>query len=335
VSDNDNVTVQSRESLPADGTGIALASLGVLAFSMTFPATKLALVSLDPWFIAFGRAAVAAVLAAVVLRTLGTRRPRGREWLRLLVVAAGVVLGFPALSTLALHATSASHGAVVIAILPAATAAAGVLRSHESPTRAFWVAAGAGALLVTIYAVSRAGGRLGLGDAYLLIAVLGCAVGYAEGGLLARTLGARQTICWALIISAPVTLPVALLHAPGHVPGGRAIAGFAYVSLGSALLGFFAWYAGLARAGVAKASQMQLAQTPLTLGWSALILGEQISWSMILVALGVVACIAVTQRARIADRRTLERRGTMPHVPDGERPPTTGAIARAGASSLR
>lgn len=279
-----------------------LGALGVLAFSFSFPATKLALRGFDPWAIAFGRAALAAALAAPTLLLQRARLPRRDEWPRLAVVAFGVVFGFPALSTLALQSSSSAHGAVVIALLPAATAVAGVLRTKERPSAAFWLAAAAGAVLVTGFALDRAGGSLRASDILLLASVAVCAIGYAEGGLLARDLGAPQTICWALLLSAPITLPVAIATAPDHLPPADALAGFAYVGTCSMFLGFFAWYGGLARGGVARISQLQLAQTPLTLVWSALVLGESIGASTIAVAVAVLATVAATQRARIRDR---------------------------------
>jgi drug/metabolite transporter (DMT)-like permease len=279
--------------------GLVLSSLGVLAFSLTFPATKLALRGLDPWFVAFGRAVAAAGFAAITLAALRATLPSRAQLVQLTAVAGGVVFGFPALSALALQSSSSSHSAVVIAILPAMTAVVGVIRAREHPSRAFWVAAAAGAALVTGYTLAHAGGAPHLSDLYLLAAVTVCAVGYAEGAILAKSLGAPQTICWALVLSLPITIPVAILGAPAHVPSAHALAGFAYVCLFSMFLGFFAWYGGLSRAGIARASQLQLAQTPLTLVWSALFLGERVSWTMGAVALGVLACIAATQRARL------------------------------------
>jgi drug/metabolite transporter (DMT)-like permease len=148
-----------------------------------------------------------------------------------------------------------------------------------------------------------------------------CAVGYAEGAVLTRDLGAPQTICWALVISWPLTVPLALLNLPSHLPGAAALAGFAYVSVGSMFLGFFAWYAGLARGGVTRVSQVQLAQTPLTLLWSALVLGEPIGPGMGLVALAVLASVAATQRARVS------RRGQTPRL---ARPQLAAASSAGG-----
>ncbi len=300
-----SVTATSPEALlRSERTlGLSLGAIGVLTFSFTFPATKLALRSFDPWFISFGRAVVAASLGGALLCAARTRRPTAQEWKGLVVVALGVVLGFPTLTSIALRSTSASHGAVVIAILPAATAAAGVLRARESPSRGFWVAAALGGALVTGYTISRSGGALRPADLMLLAAVVVCAFGYAEGAIVARSLGAPQTICWALVMSLPLTLPVTLAALPSAAPQPDALAGFLYVGVGSMLLGFFAWYGGLSRAGVARTSQVQLVQTPLTLTWSALVLGEQIGWATGAVAVAVLLSVAASQRARVGSSR--------------------------------
>ncbi len=306
--------MRNQESVTtADGKALRalwLAFLGVLTFSFTFPATKLALRSLEPWFISSGRAVLAGLTAGTVLFAQRARLPSRRELRALAIVAGGCVLGFPLLSSLALQTTSSAHGAVVIAVLPAVTAMAGVIRTREAPSPGFWVAAFAGAAVVGGYTLSRAGGRLTAADLYLAVAVVVCALGYAEGGLVARSLGAPQTICWALVLSLPVMVPIAALSAPGRVPAPAAAAGFAYVSFGSMLLGFFAWYAGLARAGVARASQVQLMQTPLTLLWSAIVLGEGMDVWTALVALVVLMTVAATQRARI---RSAHRTGDLAH----------------------
>lgn len=350
-----SVTGPDLETLPGRGAatngatdatsaplaGVLLGAIGVLVFSFTFPATKLALRSFDPWCVAFGRAAVAALAAGAVLRAQRPPRPTPPELGRLLLVAGGVVVGFPLLSSLALRTSSAAHGAVVIALLPAATAAVGTLRTRQSPGPLFWLAAGAGTAVVTGYAVAHASGGLALSDGLLLLAVLICAIGYAEGGQLARRLGGPHTICWALVLAAPVTVPVGLLTAPGALPGAAAAAGFLYVSAGSMFLGFFAWYAGLARGGVTRISQVQLGQTPLTLAWSALVLGEPIGWGTGAVAVAVLLSVAVTQRARIpgaAGGRRLGRRargapGATAQAPGpGSGPAPDGSGVGLGAS---
>jgi drug/metabolite transporter (DMT)-like permease len=287
------------------GPGVALGALGILGFSFSLPATRLAVADLDPWFIAFGRATVAAVLAAAYLGVTRAPRPTRAEVRSLAIAAAGVVVGFPLFTSLALETETAAHGAVVIAFLPAATAVAAVLRAQERPSRRFWLASGAGLVAVLAFIAGSEGEAIrasgpNAADLFLLAATALCAIGYAEGGALARGLGAANTICWALLVSAPLTLTVSAIAAAttGLHAGVTAWLGFAYVSAISMFLAFFAWYAGLARGGVARVGQVQLAQPVLTLLWSALILGERVTPLTLVTAVAVLAAVAATQRAR-------------------------------------
>ena len=285
----------------AFGSGLLLGLVGVVAFSFSLPATKLAVADLDPWFVAFGRATVAALLAVAYLTAVRAPLPTRDQWRRLALVAGGVVVGFPLFTSLALTTSDSSHGAVVVALLPAATALAAVLFAGERPGLVFWLAALSGLLVVVGFTVAESGGGFGAADLFLLIAVATCAVGYAHGGVLSRDLGGPRTISWALVLAVPLTLPITLVSAATITPAGgaEAWAGFAYVSAISMYLGFFAWYAGLARGGVARVGQVQLSQPLMTIGWSALVLGEQVgSWTL-LAALAVLASVVVTQRARV------------------------------------
>lgn len=278
--------------------GLVFGGLGVVLFSGTFPATKFALRDLSPWFISFGRAAVAAVLAGIVLAVLRSRPPLGADVAKLIVSALCVVVATPVLIALSLQRTPASHVAVVFALLPAVTAAFGVLRGGERPGILFWAAALAGVVIVTAFELGQSHGRLSPADAYVLLAVIVCAAGYAEGAVVARSIGGLETICWSLVATLPLTLPGALVTAPHHPPSSDALLGFLYVSIFAMFLGFVFWYAGLAR-GIARVSQMQLLQPLLTLALSALLLAEHIGWVTALAALGVIASVAVTQLSRV------------------------------------
>ncbi|MET8757825.1 DMT family transporter [Lentzea sp. NPDC004782] len=282
--------------------GVTLGALGVLGFSFSLPATRLAVAGLDPWFVAFGRALVAAVLAIGYLASSRAPFPSVTQLRRLVVVAAGIVIGFPLFTSLALTTQTSAHGAVVIAVLPMSTAIWAVVRASERPPTAFWLSSGAGLLAVLAFVATGGGfsGSLSLADAYLLIAVVLCGLGYAEGGALSRELGGARTICWALVVALPVTIPVSLYTADFSRATPVVWAGFAYVALISMFLAFFAWYAGLAAGGVAKIGQIQLAQPVLTLMWSALVLGEPVGWPALATAAVVVVCVVLTQRSRVA-----------------------------------
>lgn len=287
----------------ASGPGLAWGLLGVLAFSFTVVFTRVALEGLSPLFIGAGRAVVAAALAGVCLLVTRQALPRRRQVARLLVVGGGVVLGFPLLTSYALTSVPAAHGAVVIAILPAATAVTTVLRTAERPPRAFWVAAGAGAVAALGFASVHGGGfgQLQLADLLLFGAVLAAAIGYAEGGLLSRELGAWQTVSWALVLCAPVMLTLTVVSVVDTTPTASPTewAAFGYLAAVSMFLGFFAWYRGLAIGPMAQVSQVQLVQPVLTLTWAWLLLDEQLTWATVLGGLVVILCARSAVRVRL------------------------------------
>ena len=284
---------------------MGLAVLGVLAFSFSLPMTKIAVRGLDPVLAGIGRGAVASVPAALVLAARRRPRPSGSQLCRLVAVVAGVVVGFPLLTSYALHHVPSAHGAVVTGLLPLATAGFAVVRAGERPSPRYWACSALGLAAVTTYALSQGGGSLHAADALLLGAVLAAGLGYTEGALLARTMGGWPVICWALVLAAPLTFALSL----GVIARGGAVhasvgqwAAFGYTAVFSALLGFFAWYAGLARAGIARAGQVQLVQPALAVLWGWPLLGERPTLGAVLTAAGVVAAVAVGRRAAVAVR---------------------------------
>jgi drug/metabolite transporter (DMT)-like permease len=273
-----------------------------VAFSFTVPFTKVAVEGLDPLFIGSARAVVAAVLAGTALVVARERLPRRAHRGRLAVVAAGVVVGFPLLTSFALQSAAASHGAVVVALLPAVTAVLVVLRTTERPPMPFWVFAGLGAVAALFFAGLQGGGQVGLdwSDLLLFGAVLAAAVGYAEGGLLARELGSWQTVSWALVLSSPLMLALSVWSATVRTPTATAAqwSAFAYLAVVSMFLGFFAWYRGLALGPMAQVSQVQLVQPVLSILWAALLLREHLTWPTVAGGLAVVLCAGLAVRTR-------------------------------------
>ncbi|MGI8802907.1 MAG: pyridoxamine 5'-phosphate oxidase family protein [Solirubrobacteraceae bacterium] len=289
-------------SRPTDLAGLAWAALGVLAFSLTFPATTLALRAFDPYVVGAGRSVAAALIAGACLLAARARFPARADWPGLVAVAGGCGIGFGLLSALALHRTTSTHAAIVVGLLPAATAVVAVLRAGERPGWAFWAASAAATATIILYSISVGGGAFAFADLLLLAALLVAAVGYAEGGRLSRHIPGWQVIAWGVLLALPVSLPVTAVDAAGAGPvhpTAVAVAGLAYVSAVSMFAGFAAWYRGLGRSGVARASQLQLAQPLLTVAWSALLLGEHAGPGALVVAVVVIACVLVTQRARI------------------------------------
>ncbi len=287
-------------------SGLGWGFLGVLAFSFTVPVTKVALVGLSPLFIGSGRAVVAALLAAITLAVLRARRPTGMHWARVAIVAGGVVVGFPLLTSFALTTAPAGHSAVVIGLLPAATAVAAVLRGGERPTRRFWIFAGSGAIAAMLFASVQHGGLapMAWSDLLLLGAVVAAAIGYAEGGLLARELGSWQTISWALVVASPLMVALTSLSVVQQPPTAAIDSwlAFGYLGVVSMFLGFFAWYRGLAIGPIARVSQIQLVQPVLSIVWAALILRERLDWATVLGGLAVILCAGLAVRTRL-DRK--------------------------------
>lgn len=281
--------------------------VGILAFSFTVPLTRVAAHDgLSPLFIGSGRAVVAAALATVALLVSRQVRPTRAQWVRIGVVAGGVVVGFPLLTSYALTTAPATHGAVVIGLLPAATAVMAVVRGKERVSTSFWVFAALGALAVVAVAALRGGGLGELHGADLLLigAVLAAAVGYAEGGLLARELGAWQTVSWALVLAAPVMVVLTVVSVAQEIPTATPVQwlAFAYLSVVSMYLGFFAWYRGLGIGPIAQVSQVQLVQPVLSITWASLLLREQLTWSTALGGVVVIVCACLAVRARLGRR---------------------------------
>jgi drug/metabolite transporter (DMT)-like permease len=283
----------------AQATGWLNGSIGVVIFSASLPATRIAVLSLAPLFVSFARAAIAGILATSFLLIARQRPPARSDLGGLALVALGAVLGFPLLSALALRRMTSAHALLFIALLPLSTASFAVLLAKERPKSVFWVFAAAGAALVATYAMTHDRGADSLlGDALMLAAIAVCGLGYAEGGRLSRRLGGWQVISWALVISLPFMLPLAIWQAPATWEGigWPAWLSLAYVSVFSMLIGFVFWYRGLAQGGIAAVGQLQLLQPFLGLGLAALLLHEPVGWGLVSTSLGVVFCVAVAKR---------------------------------------
>ena len=272
--------------------------LGVLIFSGSLPATRLAVIDMDPTFLTMTRASIAGLLAIALLLGFREPFPRRSDVVALIVVALGVVVGFPLLTGLALQYMTSAHAIVFIGLLPLATAVFAVLRGGERPRPAFWLFSVIGSLIVASYAYGQGNQSTLIGDALMLAAIVACGLGYAEGATLSRRLGGWQVICWALVFSLPVMLPLSIITRPDTWAGIGAYAwgGLAYVSLFSMLIGFVFWYRGLAQGGTAAVGQLQLLQPFFGLMLAASIAGEPVSMGMVLTAAVVVVCVAGAKR---------------------------------------
>lgn len=275
-------------------TGWINGLIGVVIFSGSLPATRVAVMQFDPVFLTVARAAIAGVLALCLLLALKEKRPASRDLASLIVVALGVVVGFPLLTALALQHVTSAHSIVFVGLLPLATAAFGVIRGGERPKPAFWIFSMLGSAQVAGFALWQGLSASPVGDALMLAAIIVCGLGYAEGARLSRTLGGWQVISWALVLSLPIMIVLMLLYMPRtfseiEMPAWLSLA---YVSLFSMLIGFVFWYRGLAQGGIAAVGQLQLLQPFFGLALAATLLGEPVTSAMVLVTVAVIVCVA-------------------------------------------
>lgn len=272
--------------------------IGVVLFSGGLPATKLAVMEMSPTFVTIVRAAVAGVLALIVLWLGKEKRPVKKDLVPLLLVSLGCVVGFPLLSALALQYLTSAHSIVFLGMLPLATAIFGVLRGGERPHPVFWLFSIVGSLLVIGYAVSQGISASPIGDILMLLAVILCGMGYAEGAKLSKTLGGWQVISWALVLALPIMIPLFFIYFPEDIQNVsfQGWFGLAYISLFSMFIGFIFWYKGLAQGGIATVGQLQLLQPFFGLALAAWLLHEQVSIGMLGVTIGVILCVAGTKK---------------------------------------
>jgi drug/metabolite transporter (DMT)-like permease len=268
--------------------------VGILIFSGSLPATRVAVASFDPVFLTVARGAIAGILAGGLLLLFREKRPQRGDLLPLVVVALGVVVGFPLLTALALKHITSAHSTVFIGLLPLSTAIFGVLRGGERPQPVFWLFSCLGSAIVAGFALIQSDGTISPSDLLMLAAIIVCGLGYAEGARLSRKLGGWQVISWALVLSLPLMLVLSVVAMPETLPSisNPSWLGLAYVSLFSMLIGFIFWYHGLALGGIAGVGQLQLLQPFFSLVLAATLLGESVSWGMLAATLAVVACVA-------------------------------------------
>jgi drug/metabolite transporter (DMT)-like permease len=293
-----------RSAIPVSGLG--LAAVAVVMFSGTVPATRIAVASIDPVVVGVGRSVLGALIAIGYLLAVRAPWPARHQLRGIAVVAFGAAVGFGWFSAEALRTVSATHGSVVVGLLPMLTALFGVLRTSARPRPMFWVATAAGTAVVVVYAVlgSRSE-HLGTGDLYLFAALVLAAAAYAEGGRLAQTMPGGQVIAWGLVAALPVSIPLTAvaLHDSGFTPSPASLAALGYMAVFSVFVGMVLWYRAMGLAGVPRASAIQLAQPLLSVIWSWLLIGEPLRPQTIVAAILVLVCVATAQRARVAAAR--------------------------------
>jgi len=275
--------------------------VGILIFSLTLPVTKIAILSFNPYFIAFGRATLAGAVALAYLAIKHEPMLAKDDFGKFVVIALGVVFGFPILTTVAMTQGSSSHGAVILGMMPLATTVIGVIRFGERPSLGFWLVSLLGAALVVIYALLKSSGSFTLVDGLLVLGGICACVGYVEGGELSRKMNPRAVISWALVISLPINIVLSYFtFESAYVDAGVfPWIIFIYLSLFPMFLGFFFWYEGLAIGGIARVSQVQLMQPFCTLVAASVLLGDSLTWMNIVFAVLVVSTVILGKQMLI------------------------------------
>ena len=285
--------------------GMILGILGVISFGLTLPATRFIIPYFEPIFIGLGRAVIASVVAAILLIITKQSRPNRYQFYQLIAVASGVVIGFPIFSAWAMQTVPASHGGVVLGVLPLATAVTAAVISNEKPSVGFWICGLAGSAIVILYALVEGFGSFQFGDLLLIGAIVSAAMGYALGGKLSKELGGWQVICWALVISFPFIVVPAWLQVPqinlDSLPLSVLLS-FLYLALVSQLFGFFLWNKGLALGGISRVSQTQLLQPFITLVASASLINETVDLQTIVFAVLVIVTVGIGKKMPVYER---------------------------------
>lgn len=287
------------QAMKTTDQGFTLGLIGVVIFSGSLPATRAAIAGFEPLFLTAARALLATLGAILALALFSKSRPLRSELPSLAVVAAAVVVGYPLLSAIAVTQITSARGLLFTGLLPISTAVWATVRGGERPHAGFWIFALAGSGVLATYALMNGGGDgVFAADSLMLVAIVVCGLGYAEGAVLSRRLGGWQVICWALVISAPVMVVLAFFTWPIGWPSvdSSAWLGLAYIALFSMLIGFFFWYRALAIGGSSRVGQLQLIQPLLGIGLSAALLQESVPWSLVVTAIGVLACVAGARR---------------------------------------
>lgn len=294
---------QIQRSRSDETWGLIFGLIGVVVFSGTLPATRIAIGTFDPWFLTFGRAILATAAAALVLAISSKFIPRS-HFLTLFFIGVLVVFGFPGFAAFAMLTVPSAHGGVVLGILPLATAIFATLLAGERPSPLFWLCGIIGALLIVTFVLRDGGWQLQLGDVWLVAAGLCASAGFVLSGKLSHHMSGWEVISWALILTLPISITGTwyfwqwdFLSAPASHNWS-----FLYVAFGSMYFGFFAWNAGLKRGGISRVGQLQLLQTFFTLTIAAVLLGEVITLETVLFAVAVLVVVLIGRKAQVRQK---------------------------------
>jgi drug/metabolite transporter (DMT)-like permease len=140
---------------PHSKLGLALGIAGVILFAGTLPATRLAVVAIDPLFLTAARATIAGCAGVVCLLVRRRPLPPRALWRDFLLAGLCTIVGFPLLMAVAMVSVPAAHGGVVLGVVPLASTATAAIVAHERPSVGFWLVSFAGAAIVVVFVLSE------------------------------------------------------------------------------------------------------------------------------------------------------------------------------------
>ena len=287
--------------------GYFFALTAVIGFGATFIGVALGNESFDPITMSFGRVIPGAILAVFALKSAKQPLLPPREaFPAIFGVTAGIVIGFPLLSTLALQNIHPADAGVMVAVSPIVTSIAAIFIGHKKPRKLFWLAAALGSLSAATLAYLRGGSEFGGGIfwGYILMAtaMVLASLGHLTGNYLAGKYKSFHVLCWAVIISIPIQLPGAIINWTINpittMPTASAVFGFLYVSLFSIIIGNYMLNHGFYLIGLVKGSQLQLIQPIVTMILAIVVLHQTVAPITWIAAFAILASVAWSQRLR-------------------------------------
>ena len=281
--------------------GMLIGFIGIAMFSLTLPFTQMAVKEMNPFFVAFSRATIAGFCALTLLILSKYKFPTKNQIKRLIIIAIGIVYGFPIFTSMAMTTLPSSHSGIVLGILPLTMSVLAAIRYNEKASLAYWITSIIGASLVVTYAFIDNNGFLIKEDLWLLFAILFVSIGYSEGGNLSKEMGSIAVVSWALVITLPINIIATYFFYETSFSSVsfQALISLSYVGLFSMYIGFFFWYKGIAMGGISRVGQVQLIQPFLTIFAAFFLTNEKITFLNILFALMVLVVIIIGKKTKI------------------------------------
>ena len=298
-------------NLSNENKGFIYGFVGILIFSLTPVATKIALGSdnneLSAEFITFGRSAVAGFLALLYLLFFKKKIPQKSDLMNFSIIALCLTIGFPLSLSYGLIYSTSIHAGVILAFLPLATAIFASFYFKQRASISFWLCALIGSIIIIIYILIHnqnvnANFKISHYDILFCIAVIAAAIGYNFGAKLTKNMSSAEVISWALVLALPLHFTLAIYYFPKSEISIIAWLGFFYTALFSQWIGFFAWYKALDLGGAVRVSQIQLLMPFLTFAFSILFLGEILDSLAIVFSAIIIFLIYVSRRMVIVNK---------------------------------